>query len=118
MIALDEQLEKNVVQYDELVHGFYEFIVDQPALIAILQTDPGKSGPKAFSEIDTLIPHSHVNAGRGIFPIANYKIDSRDTLSTAQGVQQLILADGNDDPWITGTIGVDRQPAKNAGNYG
>src|SRR5690606_4360027 len=72
VIAIDEQLERNVVQYDELVHGFYEFVVDQPGLISVLQTSPDKEGPKAFHEIDTIIPFSHVNAGRGIFPISNY----------------------------------------------
>src|SRR5690606_11942566 len=40
VIAIDELLEKNVVEYDQLVHGFYEFVVDQPAQISILQTAP------------------------------------------------------------------------------
>ncbi len=118
VIAIDEQLEKNVVQYDELVHGFYEFVVDQPGLISVLQTSPEKEGSKAFHEIDTIIPFSHVNAGRGIFPISNYKIVNKDIIDTKNGVAQLVVADGDDDPWITGTIGEKKELAKNAGNYG
>jgi len=118
VIAIDEQLEKQVVRYDELVHGFYEFVIDQPALISVLQTSPDKEGPKAFQEIDTIIPFSHVNAGRGIFPVSNYKIKGRDTIDTNNGVSQLILADGNDDAWITGTIGEKKEFARNVGNYG
>lgn len=118
VMAIDERLEKQVVLYDELVHGFYEFVIDQPALISVLQTSPDKEGPKAFQEIDTIIPFSHVNAGRGIFPVSNYKIKGRDTIDTNNGVSQLILADGNDDAWITGTIGEKKEFARNVGNYG
>src|SRR5690606_29374203 len=45
VVSIDQQLEKNIVSYDELVHGFYEFVVDQPAQISVLQTSPDKSGP-------------------------------------------------------------------------
>lgn len=118
VIAIDDKLEKQIVNYDELVHGFYEFVIDQPAQISVLQTSPEKSGPKAFSTIDTLIPFSHVNAGRGVFPVSNYKITNKEMIDTKNGVCQLVVADGEDDPWITGTIGADKQEAKNAGNYG
>ncbi|QBQ42766.1 copper amine oxidase [Sphingobacterium psychroaquaticum] len=118
VIAIDEQLEKNVVGYDELVHGFYEFVVDQPAQISVLQTAPENSGPKAFANIKNIIPHSHGNAGRGLFGVSNYAVASKDTLDTKNGISQLIIADGNDDPWITGTIGADKAYARNAGNYG
>ncbi|MCI0920404.1 copper amine oxidase [Sphingobacterium rhinopitheci] len=118
VIAIDEAFDKHIVKYDELVHGLYEFVVDQPAQISVLQFAPEKTAVQAFSQIDTVIPFSHVNAGRGIFPVSNYKIVSKDTLLTTNGVSQLVVADGIDDPWITGTIGADKQDAKNAGNYG
>lgn len=118
VMAIDEKLEKQIVNYDELVHGFYEFVVDQPALISVLQTAPEKSGPKAFAEIKTIIPHSGVNAGRGIFPVSNYQITTSKYVDTKDGVAQLIVADGQDDPWIKGTIGEAKNPARNAGNYG
>ncbi|GAB3417376.1 copper amine oxidase [Niabella aquatica] len=118
VIAIDEKLEKQIVNYDELVHGFYEFVIDQPALVSVLQTSPQKSGPRAFATIDTIIPFSHVNAGRGVFPVANYKIANKGIIDTKDGVSQLIVADGEDDPWIAGTIGASRDEAKNVGNYG
>lgn len=118
VMAIDEKLEKQLVQYDELVHGFYEFVVDQPAQISVIQFAPDESGPKVFPRIKRLIPHSHANAGRGIFPIANYHIEATDTLDTKKGSVQLIVADGQSDPWITGTIGAEKAFAKNAGNYG
>lgn len=118
VIAIDEAFDKHIVKYDELVHGFYEFVVDQPAQISVLQFAPEKTAVEAFAAIDTIIPFSHVNAGRGIFPVSNYKIVSKDTILTSNGVSQLIVADGDDDPWIVGTIGADKQDAKNAGNYG
>lgn len=118
VIAIDPQLEKNIVSYDELVHGFYEFVVDQPGQISILQTSPEKSGPEAYAQIKTVIPNSHENAGRGIFGVSNYKISSADTISTANGVTQLVIADGESDPWVTGTVGENKDFAQNAGNYG
>ncbi len=118
VIAIDEQLERNVVEYNELVHGFYEFVIDQPAQISVLQTSPEKSGPEAFKTVKNVIPHSHGNAGRGLFGVSNYAIAGTDTLDTKDGVSQLIIADGHDDPWITGTIGADKAYARNAGNYG
>lgn len=118
VIAIDEQLERNVVSYDELVHGFYEFVIDQPAQISVLQTAPEKSGPQAFLNIKNIIPHSHGNAGRGLFGVSNYAISAADTIDTQNGISQLIIADGQDDPWITGTIGPEKAYARNAGNYG
>lgn len=118
VIAIDEQLEKNIVEFDELVHGFYEFVVDQPAQISVLQTAPENYGPSVFPKIKNIIPHSHGNAGRGLFGVSNYSIQNIDTLDTKNGIQQLVIADGKDDPWITGTIGSDKAYARNAGNYG
>ncbi|WP_215224669.1 hypothetical protein [Echinicola shivajiensis] len=118
VIAIDDKLERNIVQYDELVHGIYEFVVDQPGMISVLQTSPEKEGPEAYEDIDTIIPFSHGNAGRGIFPVSNYQIISRDTVDTKNGTVQLVVADGKDDPWITGTIGKEKEFAQNAGNYG
>jgi len=118
VIAIDEAFDKQVVNFDELVHGLYEFVIDQPAQISVLQFSPEDTAVKAFAAIDTIIPFSHVNAGRGLFPVANYKIVSMDTVLTSDGVCQLVFADGKDDPWIRGTIGPDKQEAKNAGNYG
>lgn len=116
--AIDEQLEKNVVQFDELAHGIYEFVIDQPAEIAVLQTSPQQSGAVAYQSITTIIPTSHKNAGRGLFGTGNYQITSDETLNTDEPVSQLIIADGIEDPWVIGKEGVSGKEAKLAGNYG
>lgn len=117
-VAIDKQLEKNEVLFDELTHGFYEFVIDQPAEIAVLQTSPEKSGSEAYETITNIIPYSHKNAGRGLFGVSNYQITSDKILSTDQPVSQLIIADGIDDAWVLGKEGVSGKEAKLAGNYG
>ncbi len=117
-VAIDEQLEKNVVQFDELTHGFYEFVIDQPAEIAVLQTSPQKSGAEAYESIINIIPYSHKNAGRGLFGVSNYQITSDRVITTDEPVSQLVIADGIDDPWVVGKEGVSGKEAKLAGNYG
>ncbi len=116
--AIDEQLEKNVVLFDELTHGLYEFVIDQPAEIAVLQTSPEKSGAKAYETITKIIPYSHKNAGRGLFGVSNYQITNAEILDTSAPASQLIIADGVDDPWVVGKEGVSGKEAKLAGNYG
>lgn len=116
--AIDQQLEKNIVQFDELTHGLYEFVIDQPAEIAVLQTFPQQSGADAYQSIKNIIPTSHKNAGRGLFGVSNYQITSDKVLSTDEPVSQLIVADGIDDPWVLGREGVSGKEAKLAGNYG
>ena len=117
-VAIDEQLEKNIVQFDELTHGLYEFVIDQPAEIAVLQTSPQQAGAIAYENITNIIPTSHKNAGRGLFGVSNYQITSDKILNTDEPVSQLIIADGIDDTWVLGKEGVSGKEAKLAGNYG
>lgn len=117
-IAVDEQLERNVVKYDELTHGFYEFVIDQPGEISVIQTDPGTPGPMALKRIKTVIPTGHKNAGRGLFGVSNYKITSVDVLDTKNGVAEIIVADGVKDPWVLGVEGTSGKESTLAGNYG
>lgn len=116
--AIDQQLEKNVVAFDELCHGIYEFVIDQPAEIAVLQTSPNQTGVDAYEKITQIIPFSHKNAGRGLFGVSNYWVGSDKVLKTDEAATQLIIADGIDDPWILGKEGVSGMEAKLAGNYG
>lgn len=117
-IAIDQALENNVVNYDELVHGLYEFVIDEPAEIAILQTSPDLSGPKAYQKIKNIIPSGHRNAGRGLFGTSNYLIKNQQILDTKNGVSQLIIADGKEDTWVLGKEGYSGEVSKLAGNYG
>jgi hypothetical protein len=117
-IAIDEQLERNVVKYDELTHGFYDFVIDQPGEISIIQTDLKTPGPLALKRIKTIIPTGHQNAGRGLFGVSNYKITGIEVLDTKNGVAEIIVADGKKDPWILGVEGTGGKQSTLAGNYG
>ncbi|HUX95968.1 MAG TPA: hypothetical protein VMV47_09575 [Bacteroidales bacterium] len=115
---IDKQMEKNIVKYDELVHGFYEFVVDQPGEISVVQTDPLSSGADAANRISNVHPSSRTNAGRGLFGVCNYLIITRDTLSTLNPASQIIVADGKTDPWVNGIDGSTGKIMNLSGNYG
>lgn len=117
-IAIDEKLERNVVKYDELTHGFYEFVIDQPGEISIIQTDLNTPGPVALKRIKTVVPTGHKNAGRGLFGVSNYKVNVTDVLDTKNGVAEIIVADGKKDPWVVGVEGTSGKESILAGNYG
>ncbi|WP_343702365.1 copper amine oxidase [Chitinophaga sp.] len=118
-IAIDEKLEKYVAKYDELVHGFYEFTIDQPGEISVLQTDLQTSGPKALARIKQVLPpKGHSGAGRGVFGVSNYRIVTDSVYDTKDGVKEIIVADGQLDPWVQGKEKNTPGVAHLAGNYG
>lgn len=117
-VAIDEKLEKNRVKYDELVHGFYEFVIDQPGEVSVVQTDPATRGSDASNRIKEVHPSSRTNAGRGLFGVSNYLIIARDTLSTTNPASQIIVADGKLDPWVNGVDGSTGRIMNLSGNYG
>ncbi len=118
IIAIDEKLEKHIVKYDELVHGFYEFVIDQPAEISILQTDPKTPGPKAAARIKEVASSRHTNAGRGLFGVSNYLVMTKDTFDTKNEAAAIVVADGKSDPWVYGKDASTGDIARLAGNYG
>ncbi|RZK64260.1 MAG: copper amine oxidase, partial [Pedobacter sp.] len=117
-LPIDKNLEKYTVKYDELVHGIYEFVIDQPAEIAVLQTSPKVSGADAYNNIKHIVPTGHKNAGRGLFGVSNYRILNKEVIDTKNGASQLIVADGKIDPWVVGKEGVSGAVSELAGNYG
>lgn len=118
-IPIDERLEKNIVKYNELVHGFYEFVIDQPGEVSILQTAPSTPGPEALSQINLVLPpKSHSGAGRGTFGVSNYQVKNKEVIDTKDGPVQIIVADGENDPWVVGREGTSGREATLAGNYG
>jgi len=116
--AIDEKLENYVVKYDELVHGIYEFVIDQPGEISVVQTDPRISGADAVSRITTVHPSSRTNAGRGMFGTSNLLVVATDTLSTSNSAVSLVLADGRNDAWVSGIDGSTGRIMNLSGNYG
>jgi hypothetical protein len=117
-IAIDEQLEKNVVKYNELVHGFFEFVIDQPGEISVIQTDLETTGPDALKRIANIIPPKGQNAGRGVFGVSNYRVITDSVYDTKNGTMEIVLADGNKDPWVEGKMQGRPGVARLAGNYG
>ncbi|SOD19902.1 hypothetical protein SAMN06297358_3609 [Pedobacter xixiisoli] len=118
-VPIDEKLEKYIVKYDELVHGFYEFLVDQPAEITVLQTDLKTSGKDALKRITNVLPpKTKSGAGRGLYGVSNYHVSNTTVIDTKNGTSSLVIADGVNDPWIIGREGTTGQQAKLAGNYG
>src|SRR5690606_31587353 len=73
-LPIDPAMEATIVNYNDLVHGFYEFVIDQPARITVLQTDPETPGAEAVKRIDGVIPSPRGNAGRGVFGVSNYLV--------------------------------------------
>jgi hypothetical protein len=118
-ITLDPKHEKNIVKYDELVHGIYEFVIDQPAELNVIQTDTKTSGPEALKRITNVLPpKSKSGAGRGLFGISNYQVATDSLYDTKQGMVQVVVADGNKDPWVLGKEQTTGQTSTLAGNYG
>lgn len=118
-VPIDEKLEQYIVKYDELVHGFYEFLVDQPAEITVLQTDLKTNGKDAVKRITNVLPpKTKSGAGRGLYGVANYHVNNTTVIDTKNGTSALVVADGISDPWIIGKEGTTGQMAKLAGNYG
>lgn len=119
VVAIDEQTEKYVVKYDELVHGFYEFVIDQPGQISVIQTDLKTSGSAALARIKEILPpKGHSGAGRGVFGVSNYRVITDGVLDTKNGPAEIIIADGKKDPWVKGHESTRNQVATLAGNYG
>lgn len=119
IIAIDPAQEKYIARYDELVHGFYEFLIDQPGEVSILQTDTKTPVAVAAKRItNILLSKSQSGAGRGLFGVSNYRVLTQDTLDTKNGIRQIILADGNRDPWVLGKESNSGRLATLDGNYG
>ncbi|RXK82888.1 copper amine oxidase [Filimonas effusa] len=118
-IAIDPAQEKAIVKYDELVHGIYEFTIDETAEISVIQTTADKDIIKAAAGITTVLPgKSKSGAGRGVFGVSNYRVSADSVIDTKNGISQIIVADGRHDSWVKGIEGSSGAIATLAGNYG
>jgi hypothetical protein len=117
----DPNCEKAAVKFDYLIHGWYEFEIDQPARISVLQTTPETPSTVANARIKELLPpRSRSGAGRGYYQFSEYTVTQPpgQMLDTAQGPQQIFLADGTLDRWLTGWDSTSTIPVQLKGNYG
>ncbi|MCX7624829.1 MAG: hypothetical protein N2Z21_01230 [Candidatus Sumerlaeaceae bacterium] len=118
---VDERMEKAQVKFDELIHGFYDFTIDQPARITTLQTTLDTSGVVANARIrEVLPPRKGSGAGRGLYRTTDYEVrlENDRTYDTSEGPAQIVLADGKTDPWVTGWDSSRDTSVTLAGNYG
>lgn len=122
---IDTALSSVVDARDMLVHGWYEFTIDQPARITVAQI----GAADGIDRVDTLpklpatLPGQHASgAGRGSFPASEFQVTlSSDTpvFDTASGIHQLLIADGQRDPWMAGADALTPgEVSLNKGNYG
>ncbi len=125
-MVIDPAMDETVVNAPQLVHGFYEFEIDQPAKISVLQREPGQKSTEVVERLRLLKPTGAADAfssgaGRGRFPNCNFEVANQDgaALSLTHGPMLLIIADGKRDPWINGTDSIENNgTATNKGNYG
>ncbi|TVR50057.1 MAG: hypothetical protein EA425_10720 [Puniceicoccaceae bacterium] len=125
-IPVDPVMDQTIVSYSDLVHGFYEFSIDQPARLTVLQRDPEADSAAAVDTLPLLprrLPDTRPSgAGRGLFPISNYEVEPAPgaaPLDTADGPRRILVADGRIDPWITGRDQITGlEDGENRGNYG
>lgn len=122
---IDPNLSAVVEVRDMLVHGWYEFTVDQPARITVAQI--GAQDPldviDALPKLPTVLPNHHASgAGRGLFASSEFVVSqpaSRPVYDTADGVMQVVIADGKADPWMSGRDSLSPgEEMLNKGNYG
>lgn len=118
VIAIDPAQEKNIVKYDELVHGIYEFVIDQPGEVSIMQTNTTSTTTAAFARVTNMLPTKGTNGGRGIFGVSNYRLLTQNIIDTKDGISQIIVADGKQDGWVLGKEGSSGRIATLSGNYG
>jgi len=126
-MVLDPKMEAKPVTRDILVHGLYEFEIDQPARITTFQRDADQVSIEVIDHLEKLppvLPGFHASgAGRGLFLNSDIHVANVKSIDTSDGVQQLIVADGKTDPWIIGRDSIsglltgDAQQM-NKGNYG
>src|SRR5262249_32245788 len=103
--------------------GFYEFEIDQPGRVSVLQRDPDEVSSevvRTFPKLPQVLPgkKNGNGAGRGIFSVCNFAVTNEAVIDTTNGAMQLIVADGKRDGWMRGHDGIENTGSRDAGNYG
>src|ERR1700722_6736049 len=122
---VDPQLDAAVATKDQLVHGFYEFEISQPARVTVFQRDPSQSSAAAVDSLPKLpgdVPGRIADgAGRGLFLTSDYKVIGRTNFvfDTTSGPMRLSLADGRNDRYVIGRDSIaNLDSVTHHGNYG
>jgi len=120
---LEPRMDHLGTSSDALVHGVFEFEIDQPARLSVLQKKPNQDSGAAASSLPKLpmvLPGQHESgAGRGLFRTGDLDVSDGPIYDSAQGPAQVIVADGASDPWIVGRDGITgTDGVADKGNYG
>jgi hypothetical protein len=123
--VIDPRLDATTVTTDDLVHGFYEFEINQPARVTVLQRDPDQSSLDIIEKLPKLpreVPGCKSDgAGRGIFLTSDFDVTGENSFvfNTTNGPARLLLADGRRDRYIQGRDSIEQSDSvRDSGNYG
>ena len=73
----------------------------------------------ALNRIKNILPSkTKTGAGRGMFGVSNYQVNTKNTIDTKDGASQIVIADGELDPWVIGKESTTEGIATLDGNYG
>ncbi|HZV33071.1 MAG TPA: hypothetical protein VFB72_00735 [Verrucomicrobiae bacterium] len=124
-MVIDPDMDATTVTTDELVHGLYEFKINQPARISVFERDPGQSSIAVLDQLPKLprdLPgYEGSGAGRGLFLTSDYDVSGENgfAIDTINGPMRLLLADGRKDAWVRGRDSIaGLEDGRDSGNYG
>lgn len=124
-MVIDPDMDRTRVTTGQLVHGFYEFEINQPASVTVFERNPDESSVEVIDRLPRLprnLPgHEGSGAGRGIFLSSDFDVTCEKgfVLDTARGPMQLVLADGKRDPYVRGRDDLELlDSVRDSGNYG
>ena len=121
-MVIDPTLDAFKVTNNQLVHGFYEFEINQPAIVTIFQRSTEKASTEIINYLEKL-PREAPNirssgAGRGLFTSSNINVTAINLFDTKDGIHKIVVADGKSDPWVEGFDSISNKKSLNIGNYG
>src|SRR5581483_5815771 len=77
-MAIDPDMDATTATTDQLVHGFYEFEINQPTRVTVFERDPGQSSAEVIDKLPVLparLPgRGESGAGRGLFSSSNFEV--------------------------------------------
>ena len=119
-VPLDAAMDATEATAGQLVHGFYEFELDQPCRISVFQRDPDEKSIEVVRTLPKFPGSTGTGAGRGLFKSSEFVVTNKtgSAFSSVCGPQLLIVADGKEDRWIKGQDGISSATTQDAGNYG
>ena len=119
---LDPRLGEFELKTNDLIHGVYEFTIDQPARVSVLQVGPDAdpvATMKGLPLLPQVLPGHHASgAGRGLYSTSHKTVTIADPYDTAAGPKQVVFADGENEDWMTGRDSISGDETPNKGHYG